>query len=183
MKKIILITTFCYLANLAFGQEYSVDSKTSTLQWTGYSEVGNYAQTGSILIKEGMVEILNEKLVKANISFDTKSITSTEKKLEKHLKEKDFFWVKKYPIAFFKLIEADQEAIQGTLNLRGKTKTIKFPYSVSEDQGQLIIKGKITIDRTQFDIKYNSTTYFQDLGSYAIKNKFDLEFTLALIPK
>ncbi len=34
------------------------------------------------------------------------------------------------------------------------------------------------LDRTKFDIKYNSSSYFQDLGNYAIKNDFDLEYEL-----
>jgi len=39
-------------------------------------------------------------------------------------------------------------------------------------------KGKMTIDRTLYNIKYNSSSYFQDLGNYAIKNEFELKFEL-----
>ena len=64
------------------------------------------------------------------------------------------------------------------LTIRGITKTVSFDVENKEDQGVFTAVGMISIDRTKFDIKYNSSSFFQDLGNYAIKNEFDLRFEL-----
>ena len=50
---------------------------------------------------------------------------------------------------------------------------LKFDVSIVQNESGLIVKGTAKVDRTKFDIKYNSSSFFQDLGNYAIKN--DLE--------
>jgi polyisoprenoid-binding protein YceI len=42
--------------------------------------------------------------------------------------------------------------------------------------GQLRVTGTATLDRTQFGINYNSSSFFQNLGNYAIRNEFTLSF-------
>ncbi|WP_190927337.1 hypothetical protein [Hymenobacter armeniacus] len=36
--------------------------------------------------------------------------------------------------------------------------------------------GTATLDRTQFGVKYKSHSFFQNLGSYAIRNDFQVTF-------
>jgi len=39
-------------------------------------------------------------------------------------------------------------------------------------------EAKVTIDRTQFDIKYGSDSFFDNLGDKAISNNFELDIVV-----
>jgi hypothetical protein len=47
-----------------------------------------------------------------------------------------------------------------------------------EKTGVVAATGKITIDRSKYDVRYGSTSFFEGLGDKAIYNDFDLEFSL-----
>jgi polyisoprenoid-binding protein YceI len=162
-------------------QSYTVDGKNSKLTWTGYSEVGGYSQSGTISISEGVLELVDGQIAQMEVIADVQSITSTEKDLEKHLKEKDFFFVKKYPSAQLRCIESTDGNGVFELTIRGITKRFILPVNLTVSDSSCTAQGKLTIDRTLFGIKYNSSSYFQDLGSYAIKNEFDLEYSLVFL--
>jgi hypothetical protein len=40
------------------------------------------------------------------------------------------------------------------------------------------LKGKLIVDRTKFDIKYGSGSFFDNLGDKAIDNDFTLDLNL-----
>ncbi len=180
MKKNILFTflAFFLLTNI-HSQTFKLSTSNSKAKWTGYSEVGGYEQSGSINLNSGELTIDNDKITSARLSFDTKSISHTDKKLEKHLKAKDFFYVKKYPESIFILKKLKDGKAFGELTMRGKTNPITIPIKIENEKIRII--GNVVIDRTKFEIKYNSSSYFQDLGSYAIKNEFDLSFDVSFI--
>ena len=48
--------------------------------------------------------------------------------------------------------------------------------------GDLRLTGTATLDRTEFGINYNSTAHFQNLGSYAIRNDFQVAFDVLARP-
>ena len=59
----------------------------------------------------------------------------------------------------------------------GQTQPVAFPVTVAVvPGGGLLLRGTATLDRTQFGINYNSTTFFQNFGSYAIRNDFQVAF-------
>ena len=42
--------------------------------------------------------------------------------------------------------------------------------------GSLRLRGTATLDRARFGINYNSTAFFQNLGTYASRNDFPVAF-------
>ena len=160
------------------GQTYTIDIDRSSISWTGYGELGSFEQNGTIKFKEGSIEMTDGQLEHAQIVVDMKSIEHEDAQLKRHLKNKDFFHVQKYPEARLELERIENDEVSGLLFIRGKEGSVVFPISFQEDDNALVIKGKMTVDRTKFDIKYNSSSFFQDLGNYAIKNEFDLEFEM-----
>jgi polyisoprenoid-binding protein YceI len=109
------------------------------------------------------------------------TINHENKSLVKHLKDEDFFYVKKYPVAEFQLSTVKNGKASGFVIIRNIKKPIEFPVSIVENAAkQLVIKGTLSIDRTQFEIYYNSNSFFQNLGNNAIKNQFDLKFELVV---
>ncbi len=183
MKKIVLAAIAALALNFTQAQSFEIDVKNSLLNWTGYAEVGGYSQTGTLNVSGGTMELTDGSLTKAEVVVNMKTITSEEKDLENHLKQEDFFYVKKFPEAMLNFKGMDNASFLFELTIRGITQTLEFPIDLEKTESGYTVTGKVTIDRTKFDIKYNSSSYFQDLGSYAIKNEFDLEYRLVFIKK
>jgi len=60
--------------------------------------------------------------------------------------------------------------VEGKLTIKKITKPIKFNVSVYGKKANASIK----VDRTKFDIKYGSGSYFDDLADNLIYDEFDL---------
>jgi len=105
-------------------------------------------------------------------------------KLVGHLKSDDFFGVAKYPTAKFvitKAIPQDTKGnykIVGNLTIKEKTNEVKFAAAVSESNGTVNASGKITVDRSEYDVRFGSGSFFDGLGDKTIYDEFDLQVTL-----
>ena len=104
-------------------------------------------------------------------------------KLVQHLKSKDFFYVKSYKTAKlvvqnFQKKKGNHYVVIGNITIRGITKKIKFPATIQFKKNFLHAKGILRIDRTKFDIKYNSGTFFKALGDKLINDEFILKFEI-----
>jgi polyisoprenoid-binding protein YceI len=149
--------------------------------WTGYGEIGNYSLTGKVKLKEGSIEFSNDTLKTAHIIIDLNTITHEANNLVEHLKSSDFFNVAKFPFAELQIKSIDNSNIKlpkitADLKIKDITKTIQFPIGILKGENAVTLKGRISIDRTVFGIKYNSKSFFSNLGDQAIKNNFDLIF-------
>ncbi|MEM9895083.1 MAG: YceI family protein [Bacteroidota bacterium] len=176
-RAVTLFKIVCTIAPLfALSQTYELVPEKSSMSWTGYSEVGGYSQSGSLRAKEGRLELRQEELQSATIIVDMKTLEHENKELKRHLRDEDFFYIKKFPTAelIYQQKEGDQFVFE--IMIRGKKQIISVPVKFQKQAENLIVAGTIVLDRTKFDIKYNSSSYFQDLGNYAIKNDFDLDY-------
>lgn len=170
----------------AFGQlkngSYLVTPAACANSWTGYGEIGSYSLTGSLNIKQGSVECSGGAVTKALFVFDMQSISHENDNLESHLKDEDFFDVKKFPTATFELKKLQGNTATGSLTVRNVKKDISFPVTVAQQGTNIHLVGKAVIDRTVFGIHYNSNSFFENLGDSAIKNTFDFVFDVVAAP-
>ncbi|MRG48472.1 YceI family protein [Chitinophaga sp. SYP-B3965] len=167
---------------------YSVDNSQSSLSWTAKKVTGSH--TGTISVSSGKLEVDNNVLKGGNFQLDTRSITVTDikdagmnGKLLGHLKSDDFFSVEKHPSASFVITGATAKGggnydVTGNLTIKGITKAISFPATVTVAGGKATAKATIKVDRTKFDIKYRSNNFFENLGDKAIYDDFELDVTL-----
>ena len=56
---------------------------------------------------------------------------------------------------------------------------MKFNANVAESNGVATATGKMTIDRSEFDVKYGSGSFFDGLGDKTIYDDFDLQIALS----
>ncbi|MGZ5242425.1 MAG: YceI family protein [Bacteroidia bacterium] len=183
---LVALVTFAFTSRKA--TNYKVDVNKSTIVWTGKKVTGEH--TGNIKVKSGILQHDGKVITGGVFEMDMNSITNTDltsaeynQKLIGHLKSDDFFGVEKYPVASFKITEitfkgGDQYEIGGDLTIKGKTNKIKFPSTVSADGKALSAKSKITIDRSKYDVKYGSKSFFEGLGDKTIYDEFDLDVNL-----
>jgi polyisoprenoid-binding protein YceI len=167
---------------------YKVNPEQSTVAWTGKKVTGSH--TGFVKISSGSLTLKEEKITAGTFDMDMNSITNTDvadkgynEKFVGHLKSDDFFSAAKYPKATFVITKAvskgkDNYDITGNLTLKNITNEVTFPATVKAEGKQLKASAKITVDRTKFDIKYGSGSFFDNLGDKAIDNNFILDVNL-----
>ena len=159
-------------------QSLPIDQKASSLTWTGHAEVGTYAPSGSLSIREGHILLEKGSLLGAEVAIDMNSMTQSNPDLLHHLKSSDFFDVEHYPTAVIKVDRITNGIVFGSITIKGKSAPFQSPVKVAESDGHFVISGKVTLDRTQYGIIYNSTSFFSSLGNTAIRNTFEVEFSL-----
>ncbi|GAB3023789.1 YceI family protein [Spirosoma pulveris] len=183
--KTLLISFSLALALVSSGvaqSQFAVDVSASQLNWTGYAEVGSWAPSGTIQVSKGQFAVAGKQITSGRISIDMSTLQHEDAKLQAHLRGEDFFDSARYPTATFLLTSLSGQVATGQLTIRGVTRPVTFPVAVSMEGDGLRIKGKAVIDRTQFAIRYNSTSFFSGLGDYAIKNDFSLVFNVVVKP-
>ena len=189
MKQLIVLP---FLAILAFAFQapvnYKVDTSASSIVWTGYKVTGQH--TGVVKLQNGSVQFTDGKLTSGSFDIDMNSITCTDQegewaaKLVGHLKSDDFFGTTKYPTAKYvitKVIPQDTKGnykLIGNLTIKETTKEVKFLANATETSGTVTASGKMTIDRSEFNVKYGSGSFFDGLGDKTIYDEFDLQVSL-----
>lgn len=179
------------------GEVYNVVADVSKVMWVG-SGVGK-AHNGTVNVSEGSVSMEDGKVTGGKFTLDMTSVTvldlEGDKKgyLESHLKglgddnAEDFFNTKAYPTSTFEITKAtqllnDENAnyiINGNLTIKDITKQVSFKSQVNEADGMITVSTpQFTIDRTEWDIKFRSTSFFDDLKEKAISNDLGLQISL-----
>ncbi len=192
MKTVRLFTLLALFAftGLAFTAvvNVSVDTTASQITWKGYKVTGEHA--GTIAVKEGNFTYDGTTLTGGNFVIDMTSIACTDLqgeyagKLVGHLKSDDFFGVANYPTAKFeitKVVSRGKEGdykVTGDLTIKDTTKEIRFNVNVDQSTGVPVATADITIDRSDFNVKYGSGSFFDNLGDKTIYDEFDLGLKL-----
>lgn len=174
-------------------ETYKVDAAASKVEWLGEKVTGKH--NGTVGVQSGTVEMANGRLTGGTFTMDMNSIkvldlTDAEynAKLLGHLKSDDFFSVEKNPTSTFKITSVTpikdakngqpNYTVAGDLTIKGITKPVSFPTTVSMNNTQVMAKGTTKVDRTQYDIKYGSGSFFDNLGDKAISNDMTITFNV-----
>lgn len=160
-----------------------VNVQNSVVKWTGYKVTGQHE--GTIMLKQGVLIYNENELVGGKFIMDMTTINTTDlegdykKKLDGHLKDNDFFGVEKFKTSslIFTSVKPNGSnyVVEADLTIKGITNSVKFNMTVSEDTASADLK----IDRTKFDIKYGSASFFDGLKDRAIYDEFDLNVNLS----
>ncbi len=163
---------------------YKVNTDKSTVAWLGKKVTGKH--DGNIKLKEASLEVKSGKLTGGKFVMDMASITNNDisddemrGKLVGHLKSDDFFGVEKHPTATFVIKSAekkkgDEYLIKGDMTIKGKTQAIEFPAQVKVSGSTVTAEAKVVLDRSKYDVKYGSGSFFDNLGDNMIYDDFEL---------
>jgi len=168
--------------------QYSADAATSSITWKGFKPAKTH--DGTINISEGSFSLEEGKLTGGNFVIDMNSIVNLDieseeynAKLVGHLKTADFFDVENHPFSVFTITGVDESegkiTVKGNLNIKGIKKNIEFPAAVSVDGDNVsFVSESFSIDRTEWDIKYKSGKFFEDLKDNFINDNIELAFNV-----
>jgi polyisoprenoid-binding protein YceI len=189
MKSVFLSFAFLMVASfiMATGVEPTtkpINASTSNIVWKGHKVTGSHE--GNIKFKSGTLKLDGNQLLGGELVVDMNSLDCTDLqgggkgKLEGHLKSDDFFGTANHPTATIKFIKIASRGPEGeykitaNITIKNITKEIKFNASLKDGVGTANLK----IDRSDFDIKYGSGSFFDNLGDKAIYDEFDLVVAL-----
>ncbi len=174
-----VVTVFTLSFTAIDKDKKEIKTDKSKVIWKGYKVTGSHE--GTIAIKSGFLNFEADKLTGGEFVIDMTTINTTDLegeykgKLDGHLKSDDFFGVAVHPTA--KLVFAKVKAtgknaykVTGDLTIKGKTNSITFEISIYGNKATATLK----VDRTKYDVKYGSTSFFDGLKDKAIYDEFDL---------
>ncbi|MBU1821107.1 MAG: YceI family protein [Bacteroidetes bacterium] len=185
-----------FVANVAVAEDgkkattYKVDASKSELKWNGKKVTGEHY--GTINLKEGSFTLDGAKLTGGSFVADMNTIVVqdlTDKeyngKLVGHLKSDDFFAVEKHPTASFVVTKATPKTantydVTGNLTIKGITKPVTFPVTVTPASNGASVKGTIVVDRSKYDMQFRSKSFFDaaTLGDKMVYDDFTIDVNL-----
>jgi polyisoprenoid-binding protein YceI len=187
MKQLFLFITATILLNLSsFSQEkLNINIQKSTIKWIGEYTFYFGGHDGFINFKEGYFIKKNDVIIGGEFIIDINSITNTDitdkegnEGLVNHLKNSDFFDVKKHPLGKLVITKIEYSdktntIIEADLTLKGITKSINFQAEFNYKEKKM--KTRFKIDRKKWNINYESK--FKD---GAISDAIGLEVSIKL---
>lgn len=199
-KTIILAGSVAAFALMAFAGRkpyidvYKVDTKNSSLEWYAEKVAGKH--NGIIMLSGGEIKNDHENLT-GTFEIDMTTIENKDQsgewktKLEGHLKSADFFDVTKYPKATFAMTSATAlkdakeggftHTVKGNLTIKDKTNEITFDAVLKMEGEKIACVGTATVDRSKFDVKYGSKSFFPEIGDKMIYDEFKLKFSVVAV--
>jgi polyisoprenoid-binding protein YceI len=177
------------MKNNANTMTYTVTRSNSTIEWKG-SKITGSSHTGTIDVKESMLQMNGRELAGGSFTVDMESIRNTDlsggsaAKLERHLKSEDFFGVERFPEASFLITRVspgsteNEYMVEGDITIKETTKQIGFPVMISWEEGNPVASASIRINRADFDVRFGSGRFFDNLGNNAIRDEFSLDIQI-----
>jgi polyisoprenoid-binding protein YceI len=181
--KAIAVALLVAFGTTVAAQSKKIDAAKSSINWLAKKVTGEHS--GTVNLKEGTLVFKGGKVSGGSFIVDMKSVTATDLtgeylgKLNGHLKSEDFFNVEKFPTAtlVFKKIAAKASGVYtvtANLTIKGITKPITFDLTTTSNSATTTLM----VDRTIYDIKYGSKSFFDSIGDKAIDNEFELKVAL-----
>ncbi len=179
-----LLMVFGFSVSVMNGQaKLTADTSRTTLNWLGEKVTGQH--TGTIKLQGGSLTMKENKIISGEFLIDMATLKDSEHNdhLEGHLKSADFFDVAKFPTAKLVLKGSDSfdkgsAVVKADLTIKGVTNPIEFRAAMQKkDDGNWFFTN-ITIDRTKWNIRYGSGSFFDNLGDKTIYDEFRLKVAL-----
>lgn len=182
--KVSIIAMVMFATTSLYAQEYVVDVDNSTLKWHGKKVTGEH--WGHINLKEGSMVMDKDQIKSGMFVIDMKSITNDDlkdegynQKLVGHLKSDDFFGVENHPEAMLKIKKStpfknNKATVDAHLTIKGITHPITFE---TQRNGNEFV-AEIVVDRSKYDVRYGSGSFFDNLGDKMIYDDFTMTVNL-----
>ena len=163
---------------------YSINLDESQIVWTG-REVSSSYHYGTLKFKSGDFFIINGIISSGTFIVDMNSLINldlegdSKSRLEGHLRSDDFFSVDSHPDAKITINGSDKISngkwnVAGDLTIKNITHPITFEM-INTDKGWVI---DLTFDRSKYDVKFRSGSFFENLGDKLIYDDIELSVNL-----
>ena len=132
--------------------------------------------------------IVDSKITSGEFTVDMTSLSvedlkgDRKKRLEGHLSSDDFFSIQKFQTAHLRVLgssslENGSFKANGELTIKDITHPVEFTITKNDDNN---FNANLTFDRSKYDVKFRSSTFFENLGDKLIDDEIDLEVSLSI---
>ena len=157
----------------------AVDTQRSNLRWEWRRVL--YSYQGDISFNQWIITFEDGVPIAGSFTIDmtTIAIDNGNQRVVDHLSSDDFFSVETYPEATLTIVTveptsmADEFLVTADLTIKGTTNPVQFVALFSPDRLQA--SGAFEIDRSLWDVRFGSPSFFNDLGDRAISNMIGFE--------
>ena len=168
---------------------YSVVIDRTELSWIG-KEISTKIHTGTLNLSDGTIQIIDENTINGNITIDMSSINVTDlqgrakEMLEGHLRSADFFEVENYPNATLNFKSKSYNKLknlidfEGQLTIKDISNPIFFSATLIESSPYLKAKSILSFDRSKYNVRFRSGSFFENLGDKLILDDIDVNIVL-----
>ena len=169
--------------------KYMADPSNSSIEWKGFKPTESH--NGTINLESGVFSFKEDVIESGTFLIDMNSIVVLDIPADKkgnanlvgHLKNEDFFDAEKYPNAVFEVTGFEtkdgQAMLSGNFTMKEQKNNITIPVSISTEGDMLTLTSEtFTIDRSKWNVKYGSESFFDNLGDKVISNDIELKFNI-----
>lgn len=190
MKNFLLVSIL--LMGLNLSSQVQMDLSKSSIKWIG-KEITTKEHFGALKFSKAQLEFNGDVLTGGEFTVDMTTLDVQDlsgggkQRLEGHLRSDDFFSVNKHQTSYLKInevlppelsrIEADNNSfeVSGELTIKGITHPIVFTIKPVSDQSYV---ADLTFDRSDYNVRFRSGSFFENLGDKLILDDIKLEVTL-----
>ena len=190
MKNFLLVSIL--LMGLNLSSQVQMDLSKSSIKWIG-KEITTKEHFGALKFSKAQLELNGDVLTGGEFTVDMTTLDVQDlsgggkQRLEGHLRSDDFFSVNKHQTSYLKIneilppelsrIEADNNSfeVSGELTIKGITQPIVFTLKPVSDQSYV---ADLTFDRSDYNVRFRSGSFFENLGDKLILDDIKLEVTL-----
>lgn len=150
------------------GKELTFSNDNSKISFVGSKVTGKHDGGFNKFSGKVTVDPDGKTVKRVEVEIDMKSVwtdddESDEPKLSGHLMSKDFFDAENHPTAKFvsteiKKGEGDQYSVVGNLTMRGTTKSVTFPATITAADGRVSTKAEFSINRQDWKVSFPGMT-------------------------
>tara|TARA_B100002052_G_C15774257_1_gene548486 strand:- start:88 stop:651 length:564 start_codon:yes stop_codon:yes gene_type:complete len=186
MKKIV-----CFLSlTCLFGfSQNELSLEESFLKWTG-TQLSGKSHYGTLSFKSAGLKFSDNRLVGGSFVVDMTSLSVDDltgkgkKSLEGHLKSDDFFSVSDFSVSELKInsvekVSEHEYSATGNLTIKGYTHEAKVTFFIKKGSNNMT--AKLVFDRSKYNVRYGSGSFFEKLGDNLILDDIELEATLIMM--
>jgi polyisoprenoid-binding protein YceI len=169
LKNILIPLSFFFVTAGLQAQQYKPADAGSSVKFA----IKNFGLTvdGSFKGLQGNITFNPANLSASvfNVSVDVATVNTGNGKRDTHLKKEEYFDIAKYPKINFtaKKITAaakpGQYTMEGTVTIKGVSKPVSFPFSVSASANGNLFTGQFKINRRNFRVGGNSMVLSDDV--------------------
>ena len=174
------------ISNMPGDGQYTMNLDQSIIQWQGSK--ATVTESGTVPFRSCIFDVRDSRLVSGNVVVEMNGIkvTSIEglgaRNLGKHLREEDFFDVAEYPTAAFTFDKGRTDGrgnlvLEGKLNIKGISKPATATLSFGSSD-PVVASVNMSFDRADFNVRYGSGSFFDNLGDDLISDQVHLKMVL-----
>lgn len=147
------------IGTLQAAEPLKLDAEHSTIDFVGKKSDGQHAGGFKKFTVEATADHEDASKSSLSIVIDTTSLWSDADNLTNHLKNPDFFDVRKHPKITFKATKIVKESenkgtITGDLTMLGETVSVTVPAEVKMSDKSIELTTSFKIDRTKWGMTY-----------------------------